>query len=519
MRYFLLLLVPVLAVAGYAAAETLGFSTLQVPSPWLFGSTGLFIRELPTAGTSTLAVVIGSAATTTFGNRLEVNGNAYISSALQVGTFIATGTPSGFATSGPGALFSVQGPGLITGPFTTGFLVATSAPQFKSLASCDTIDTDASGLLSCGTDATGALTGGNANALTYWTSGTAVAATSSPTIQALFASSTTRSSLAGGLELGRAGLGISTGTPGAMLSVSGEGLFAGRLLAGVLSATSTLEVGKDVLTDITGNQLTISAGALGVSEGAGSGLDADTLDTIDSLSFLRSDATDSYTSGTLTFDAGTSAIFSGSFGFATTSPAAGILSIGAPLLVKGTTTSMGGLLTPSVSATGTLGFYTGGALAPRMYIDSSGQIGLASSSPGFPVSIAATTTLSAQIASNIASTSANPDAQVIVDWSNGNTRRFIISQNTTLIINATSSGPLDGGKYILKACQNHIGGFTLAVNSDTIREATTSAGASLSWVSTKPNTCTFIGMQYDADYGAGHGIYTFLATSTGLLSR
>ncbi len=41
------------------------------------------------------------------------------------------------------------------------------------------------------------------------------------------------------------------------------------------------------------------------NDGTGSGLDADVLDSIDSGSFLRSDASDSYTSGTLTFDAAT----------------------------------------------------------------------------------------------------------------------------------------------------------------------------------------------------------------------
>jgi len=41
------------------------------------------------------------------------------------------------------------------------------------------------------------------------------------------------------------------------------------------------------------------------NDGSGSTLDADTLDTLDSLQFLRSDATDNYTSGTLTFNSGT----------------------------------------------------------------------------------------------------------------------------------------------------------------------------------------------------------------------
>ena len=514
-----------------------------------------------------LSIITRNASTTNLDvlSQLRVLG-----SPILFGTGSATstlGTASGafgIGTTTPGQVFSAQGTGLITGPLTVGLLVGTSTIQFKNLISCDTIDTDSSGVLSCGTDSTGGLTGGNANAITYWTSGTAVAATSSPTIQAIFASSTTRSSLAGGLDLGRPGLAIGTGTPGAMLSVNGDALIP-VLAVGLLTSTSTI-TGKDGLTIVSGDvsvpagsisnaelansSLTVTAGA-GLTGGGvillgGSGtvdvaVDASLTAAADQLSINLGNS-NTWTAAQI-FNAGLGvgsstpgnllaareALIGGlltasqlratsSLSVATTTPGA-MLSVKGPFLTQSTSTiEGGGLLTQGIISTSTLGFYIGGTALPRIQIDAS-SIGIASSSPGWPLSIAATTTLSSQIASNIASTSANPDAQVIVDWSNGNTRRFIISQNTTLIFNATSSGPLDGGKYILKACQNHVGGFTLAVNSDTIREATTSAGASLSWVSTKPNTCTFIGMQYDADYGAGHGIYTFLATSTGLLSR
>ena len=46
-------------------------------------------------------------------------------------------------------------------------------------------------------------------------------------------------------------------------------------------------------------------GTLG-NDGSGSGLDADLLDGVHGASFLRSDASDTYTSGTLTFANGTS---------------------------------------------------------------------------------------------------------------------------------------------------------------------------------------------------------------------
>jgi len=52
-----------------------------------------------------------------------------------------------------------------------------------------------------------------------------------------------------------------------------------------------------ITPDNPNNRITIS-----VSGGGGSGLDADTFDTLDSSQFLRSDVSDNYTSGTLTFD-------------------------------------------------------------------------------------------------------------------------------------------------------------------------------------------------------------------------
>ena len=50
--------------------------------------------------------------------------------------------------------------------------------------------------------------------------------------------------------------------------------------------------------------------------GSGNGLDADTLDSLESTSFLRSDASDNYTSGTLTFDNGTTIAFGNTSGTA-----------------------------------------------------------------------------------------------------------------------------------------------------------------------------------------------------------
>lgn len=91
------------------------------------------------------------------------------------------------------------------------------------------------------------------------------------------------------------------------------GLEAWRLIAAPYfhatstTATSTFtnvfiengEYGGDYIEDFTGTGLSVTNGVLNAST------DADTLDSISSGSFLRSDASDSYTSGTLTFDAAT----------------------------------------------------------------------------------------------------------------------------------------------------------------------------------------------------------------------
>ncbi len=55
------------------------------------------------------------------------------------------------------------------------------------------------------------------------------------------------------------------------------------------------------------------------NDGASSGLDADLLDNVDSTQFLRSDTSDSFTSGTLTFDSGTTLDINGDLSIADTS--------------------------------------------------------------------------------------------------------------------------------------------------------------------------------------------------------
>ncbi len=81
-------------------------------------------------------------------------------------------------------------------------------------------------------------------------------------------------------------------------------------------------------------------------------------------------------------DAGLLAVdSSGRLGIGTSTPGS-LLSVHGPALIVGTSTIMGGVLTPSISATGTLGFYAAGADAPRLLIDTSGNAGIGSTTPG-----------------------------------------------------------------------------------------------------------------------------------------
>ncbi len=91
---------------------------------------------------------------------------------------------------------------------------------------------------------------------------------------------------------------------------------------------------------------------------------------------------------------------SGNVGIGTTSPGS-LFSVHGPALINGTSTIIGGLLTPSISATGTLGFYTGGAAAPRAYIDSSGNVGIATTVPSALFSAAGSSFLGTGVADKL----------------------------------------------------------------------------------------------------------------------
>ena len=109
------------------------------------------------------------------------------------------------------------------------------------------------------------------------------------------------------------------------------------------------------------------------------------------------------------------------------------------------------------------------------------------------------------VAPRIGSTTyANP---ITIDWATGATQRIILEGNTNIIINSTSSHPLDGGRYILKACQDTTGSRTATFVTPALRWDTTLGTSS---VNATANVCTSFGLFYDGR----STLYSVLATSS-----
>jgi hypothetical protein len=108
------------------------------------------------------------------------------------------------------------------------------------------------------------------------------------------------------------------------------------------------------------------------------------------------------------------------------------------------------------------------------------------------LSVTGTTTVVGQINSVLASTTAGATSPYTVDWSAGNTQKYTLSGSNNFIINATSSNPVDGGKYVLKIC-NATGSatFTFATPLFSWYNGTTTANGTV-------NMANWIGMIWDA---------------------
>ncbi len=143
----------------------------------------------------------------------------------------------GIGTSTPFATLSVAGSGFFNDSLTASNITATGTMTVTGLVNCDTIDTDANGLMTCGTDATGA--GGGTSDFSFLTTyGVKAAATSSNLWLkgGLYASST--SIFDGLLTFGHA-----TGT---QLTTTGSTYLAtteGNVGIGTASLTSALTMG------------------------------------------------------------------------------------------------------------------------------------------------------------------------------------------------------------------------------------------------------------------------------------
>lgn len=262
--------------------------------------------------------------------------------------------------------------------------------------------------------------GGGLNQLTYWTSASALAATQTPTGTAFFATSTliasrfpiassTSFSIEDRLWVSGAGtstfqgaldatgdarfgtirvLGASKFPSGAIdiaaLSASSLSVTAGSGLSGggaiTLGGSATIDVGA-------GTCITSAADSVSVTSNC---TDAATVDSIEGASLLRSDASDNYTAGTLTFDAGTTGIVNGSWGFGTGTP-------GTVLSVTGAGVLTGHLMATNFIATSTTATSTfAGDFSARntRFTDSISIAGSFHSSADLTVTSVATSTFS-----------------------------------------------------------------------------------------------------------------------------
>ena len=114
----------------------------------------------------------------------------------------------------------------------------------------------------------------------------------------------------------------------------------------------------------------------------------------------------------------------------------------------------------------------------------------------------------AQVSQAIASSSCG--AVFKVNWLNGNTISCTLGQNTEIELNATSSHPADGARYLLSFCQDGAGSRTQAWSVNT--------AATIRWwngtttISSAANSCTYLAILYrSADTK-----YHVVASSTGL---
>ncbi len=273
----------------------------------------------------------------------------------------------GIATSGPATTLSVIGSGYLTSGLGVGYATTGAGNIVASdfILSRGRLGVNATGspAVEFGVTGSGYLTGGLGIGEATTSSGGLLVKGQGVFAQTIDVRGAGTSTFTGGLST--AGLASSAG----LRVSSGDTILAGGLaVTGSSNFTGAVGIG----TSTPSHALTVRGPFLvnGTSTIEGAGLIAQSLFSTTSLAFY----TNSNVAPRLTIDS------AGQVGIASTSPGA-TLSINGPFLTQGTSTIYGGLNLQALQATGTLAFYTSGTAAPRMVIDASGNVGIATSGP------------------------------------------------------------------------------------------------------------------------------------------
>lgn len=153
----------------------------------------------------------------------------------------------------------------------------------------------------------------------------------------------------------------------------------------------------------------------------------------------------------------------------------------------------------NVAQTSRPAFAVGSSTATYFMISNIGRVAFGGTAPlaTYGVTFATSTAFNlAQLALNYSSTTPSA-ASYTLNWERGNNQRFILNQNTTFIINATSSNPRDGAGYTLKICQDGTGSRTVtwATPGQMIWEGGNGATTT---VLAAANSVTMLAMIYDS---------------------
>lgn len=328
-------------------------------------------------------------------------------------------------------------------------------------------------------------------------------------------------------------VGIASTTPKVPLSVMGRASFGGNSNVSLATAGNIYVDGDNVI-------LKTGGAFIGNSTAAGSGIDFDTVNQITGKDAASGNTSMAFTTRSLNAGiaynfqyrdgaAGTQSAFAvlnlaGFVGFSTTTPSFATLTVATSTLPQLALSDQAGIAQWT--------FRNAGA---NLYISTTTVAGTATSTPFVSIlnagnfligtttgnwynsdlSIVGTTTIFGNWSNGRASTTAA--STQTIDWSktesNGvasNFKDIMLTGATTIVLNATSSNPIDGASYKLRICQDPTGS----------RAVTWATPGQLRWwngtttISSAANKCTFIGMVYTSTNG--NSFYSIVASSTSL---